>query len=171
MMQKTQTQHFYASTPTMAFAGRFMFSGCPYHSCECDISKFGRNVHSRMNWQKDDKKYLTHMSNKIKDILYPKGQTNNVLITVQHHRSEMSTWLVWGGCEKPQCAVMMCTVTSKAFKSASYTIDWGTITQYLCVCMRVHINAAQTMVVTQWCQQQNPEFEDWCATTWLQQSE
>lgn len=53
----------------------------------------------------------------------------NVLIAFQHHRSEMSTWLVWGGCDKPQCA----DVYSHFRISASYTIHWGTITQYLCV--------------------------------------
>lgn len=96
----------------------------------------------------------------------------NVLIAVQHHRSEMSTWLVWGGCDKPQCAAMMCTVTSELAHHTQYV---EAQLHNICVCKRVQIYActkhAQTMVATQWCHQQNPEFQDWCATTWLQQSE
>lgn len=151
MMQKTQTQHFYASTPVMAFAGGLMFSGCPFHSCERDISRFGRNVHSRMNWLGKShcdftkkthflaitqqftsmtKKHLTHMSNKLQDIVCKRSneKCSDRCSTPQVRNVNLT------GVGRLRQTTMCCDdVYSHLGISASYTIHWGTITQYLCV--------------------------------------
>lgn len=78
----------------------------------------------------------------------------------------------WCGEAATYHNVLMCTVTSELAHHTQYI---EAQLHNICVCMRAQIHAcakhAQTMVATQWCHQQNPEFQDWCATTWLQQSE
>lgn len=135
----------------MAFAGGLMFSGCPFHSCERDISRFGRNVHSRMNWLGKSrcdftkkthflaitqqftsmtKKYLTHMSNKIKDIVCKRSneKCSDRCSTPQVRNVNLT------GVGRLRHTTMCCDdVYSHLGISASYTIHWGTITQYLCV--------------------------------------